>query len=109
MATIASHSAIGQFVPDFSTQFLSDLQGLLEKAGRFQAQPAQPSPSLTAQNSSPRSAWEIARPNPVRAAPSPAASPASAFSRARFSAATTPPRIPASMPAHARHSVSPRW
>jgi TonB family protein len=35
MATIASHSAIGQFVPDFSSQFLSDLQGLLEKAGRF--------------------------------------------------------------------------
>ena len=35
MATIASHSAIGQVVPDFSSQFLSDLQGLLEKAGRF--------------------------------------------------------------------------
>jgi TonB family protein len=35
MATIASHSAIGQFVPDFSSQFLTDLQGLLEKAGRF--------------------------------------------------------------------------
>ena len=35
MATIASHTAIGQIVPDFSSQFLSDLQGLLEKAGRF--------------------------------------------------------------------------
>lgn len=35
MATIASHTAIGQIVPDFSSQFLGDLQGLLEKAGRF--------------------------------------------------------------------------
>jgi TonB family protein len=35
MATIASHSAIGQFEPDLSEQFLNDLQGLLEKAGRF--------------------------------------------------------------------------
>lgn len=35
MATTASPSATDQFLPDFSSQFLSDLQGLLEKAGRF--------------------------------------------------------------------------
>ncbi len=34
MATV-SHTAMDQFVPDYSSQFLSDLQGLLEKAGRF--------------------------------------------------------------------------
>lgn len=35
MATTASPSATDQFLPDYSSQFLSDLQGLLEKAGRF--------------------------------------------------------------------------
>lgn len=35
MATLASHSAIGKLVPDFSTQLLGDLQGLLDKAHRF--------------------------------------------------------------------------
>ncbi|HEU5400502.1 MAG TPA: TonB family protein [Terriglobales bacterium] len=35
MATTASPTATDQFLPDFSSQFLSDLQGLLEKAGRF--------------------------------------------------------------------------
>jgi TonB family protein len=34
MATV-SHTAMDQFLPDYSSQFLSDLQGLLEKAGRF--------------------------------------------------------------------------
>lgn len=35
MATTASHTAMDQSLPDYSSQFLSDLQGLLEKAGRF--------------------------------------------------------------------------
>src|SRR5512146_2353183 len=35
MATTASHTAMDESLPDFSSQFLSDLQGLLEKAGRF--------------------------------------------------------------------------
>ncbi len=35
MATTASHTAMDQVLPNFSSQFLSDLQGLLEKAGRF--------------------------------------------------------------------------
>lgn len=35
MATTASHTAMDESLPDFSTQFLSDLRGLLEKAGRF--------------------------------------------------------------------------
>jgi TonB family protein len=35
MATTASHTAMDEPVVDFSSQFLSDLQGLLEKAGRF--------------------------------------------------------------------------
>jgi TonB family protein len=35
MATVASHSDIAQFVPDYSTQFLGELQGILEKAQRF--------------------------------------------------------------------------
>ena len=35
MATTASHTSMDEFISDFSAQFLSDLQGLLEKAGRF--------------------------------------------------------------------------
>jgi TonB family protein len=35
MATVASHSDIAQFVPDYSAQFLGELQGILEKAQRF--------------------------------------------------------------------------
>ena len=35
MATVASHSDIAQFPPEYSTQFLSELQGILEKAQRF--------------------------------------------------------------------------
>lgn len=35
MATVASHSDIAQFVPDYSAQFLGELQGIVEKAQRF--------------------------------------------------------------------------
>ncbi|MGE5114444.1 MAG: TonB family protein [Acidobacteriaceae bacterium] len=35
MATTASHTSMDEFISDSSAQFLSDLQGLLEKAGRF--------------------------------------------------------------------------
>jgi TonB family protein len=35
MATTASQTAMDQVLPDSSSQFLSDLQGLLEKASRF--------------------------------------------------------------------------
>ena len=35
MATVASHSDIAQFVPEYSAQFLGELQGILEKAQRF--------------------------------------------------------------------------
>ncbi len=35
MATVASHSDIAQFVPEYSAQFMGELQGILEKAQRF--------------------------------------------------------------------------